>query len=303
MNAGVTACGTAFGYGAGMLPTTPFPIPSLRRAAVSAFMLAGASAAWAQTVPTPEGRPLWEAGVAVIGANSADYPAAGTRRWRGAVAPIIIYRGERLRADGEGVRGRLINTGRFELDLSAAAGFNARSNAAREGMPDLDYTFELGPQAIYRVPLDNGQQVSAHLKARAVVSTDGRHTKGRGMVVEQEFRWQRRGWPDAASQVQAGVQFTWGSEKLHDYFYQVEPSQATAVRPAYDAKAGYFGSALRAGMVRRLSPSLSLSVGTRVDFHGGAANEASPLFQRKANGSVLVALFWTPWRSSAVSAP
>ena len=146
----------------------------------------------------PEGKPRWEAGVAFLGANSPDYPAAGTRDWRGVIAPIVIYRGPWLRVDDNGVRGRIFDTEHFELDLSGAAGFNARSNAARAGMPDLDYTLEVGPQAVYRIPLSPGQQFSAHLKARAVISTDGRRTNGRGMVVEQELRWTRRGWRSSA---------------------------------------------------------------------------------------------------------
>ena len=260
-----------------------------------------ASAARAQTppAPLPEGRPLWEAGVALLGVYGPDYPAAGTRRWRGAPAPIIIYRGPLLRIDDEGVRGRMLQWGNLRVDFSGAAGFNARSNGARAGMPDLDYLFQVGPQAVYKVPLGDGHEVSAHLKTRAVFSTDGRHTNGRGMVGEQEFRWTRRGWPDASSQVRAGVEFLWGSEKLHDYFYQVDPAYATATRPAYDARAGYFGSTVRAGFVRRLTPTLSATAGASVNFHAGAANEDSPLFQKRTTAGVLFALVWTPWQSES----
>ena len=276
----------------------PFP-----RLLLAGALAAVPLAAGAQLLEGPPDRPLWEVGVAALGAWSPDYPAAGTRRWRGALAPIVIYRGHRLRVDDDGVRGRLVDTGRFELDLSGAAGFNARANPARDGMPPLDYTFELGPQARYRVPLDNGQQLSAHLKLRAVVSTNGRRTHGRGAVLEPELRWLRRGWPDAASQVQLSGQATWASEDLHDYFYQVDPAYATAERPAFDARAGYFGSALKASINRRLNPGLNLSVSGTLQYHGGAANQDSPLFQRRSTGTLLVALIWTPWRSSEGAAP
>ena len=137
------------------------------------LLAAGAARAQTPPAPLPEGRPLWEAGVALLGVNGPDYPAAGTRRWRGAPAPIIIYRGPLLRIDDEGVRGRMLQWGNLRVDFSGAAGFNARSNGARAGMPDLDYLFQVGPQAVYKVPLDGGQELSAHLKTRAVVSTDG----------------------------------------------------------------------------------------------------------------------------------
>jgi len=290
----------------------------LARFAALAGVMFSTAPAWAQaTVPDEppvstadapaaaptEGRPLWEAGVAVLGANGPDYPAAGTRRTRGIVAPIVIYRGAWIKSDDDGVRSEVLKQGNLQIDLSASAGFNARSNGARQGMPDLDYMLQLGPQAVYRVPLDGGQQVSAHLKARGVVSTDWRNVNGRGWVVEQEFRWVRRGWPDAASQVIAGAQFFWASEKLHDYFYQVDPTQATAARPAYDARPGYFGSALRTGYARRITPTLTATAGLTVSLHGGAANSNSPLFQKSTNTSVLLALVWVPLKSSTLVSP
>jgi outer membrane protein len=263
---------------------------------LAAAVLAPAPAL-AQQADEPS-RPLWEAGVAVLGINAPDYPAAGRNQWRAAVAPVVIYRGKRLRVDGEGVRGRLFDNGRLELDLSGAAAFNARESPVRQGMPPLDYTFELGPQAIYRIPLEGGQQISAHLKARAVVSTNGLRTHGRGAVLEPELRWQRRGWPDSASMFQLGIQATWASEALQDYFYQVDPRFATPTRPAYEAHGGYFGSALRAGISRRMNASTVVNFSASANHHGGAANETSPLFQRRTTAGMFVAVVWTPWRSS-----
>lgn len=258
------------------------------------------SASQAQQADEPA-RPLWEAGVAVLGLNMPDYPAAGRNRWRAAVAPVVVYRGSRWRIDNEGVRGKLIDTGRLSIDVSGAAAFNARQNPAREGMPPLDYTFELGPQIIYRMPMGARQQISAHLKARAVVSTNGRRTHARGAVIEPELRWQRRGWPDGASQVQLSAQATWASEALQDYFYQVDPEFGTATRPAYDAQGGYFGSAFRAGLSRRLNATTVLNFSANISHHGGAANEASPLFQRRTTSGLFAAVVWTPWRSARMA--
>jgi outer membrane scaffolding protein for murein synthesis (MipA/OmpV family) len=246
---------------------------------------------------TPSGKPLWEIGVGGVAVNGPDYPAAGTRHARVAPVPILVYRGERLRVDEDGVRSRLFAGGRLELDLSGAAAFNARDNDARRGMPGLDYLFELGPQLRWRLPLQDGQQISAHLKARAVFSTDGRGIDRHGSVVEPELRWQRRGWPDSESQVQLSVVSTWASESLHDYFYQVDPRYATAQRPAYDASAGYFGSGVRAWWSRRVAADTVLSLGASLNNHAGAANRASPLFERSSTASFAAALIWTPWKS------
>jgi outer membrane scaffolding protein for murein synthesis (MipA/OmpV family) len=271
-------------------------------------LFAAAAAAQVQAPPATEDkpaapdRPLWEAGMAAVAVHGPDYPAAGTSHWRGAVAPIIVYRGKRFRVDDDGVRGRLLDAGRFEFDVSGAASFNSRSSAARQGMPQLDYTFELGPQALYRMPLGEGQQLSGHFKMRRVFSTNWRHLNGRGYVIEPELRWRRRGWPDGFSQVQLALQADWASEALQDYFYQVDPAYATAARPAYDARAGYFGSALRASFSRRLAPSLVLSVGATLSEHTGAANRSSPLFERSHTLTALAAVVWTPWHGGSADA-
>ncbi len=281
---------------------------------ISAWLLAalGPAAAMAQTMPDvpieqkpPQAvtLPKWEAGLAVVTLSGPAYPASDTRRHRLALAPIVIYRGERLRVDDQGVRGRLIDTGRFELDVSGAAGFNARSSSARDGMPKLDYTFELGPQALYRVPLGEGRQLSAHLKARAVFSSNFKNIDARGFVVEPELRYRWGGWPTDSSRMQVSAQATWASEALHDYFYAVSPAYATPTRPAYDARAGYFGSALRVGWMQRLGPQTSISVGVSLNHHGGAANRRSPLFERNTTVTGVVALVWLPWRSGETGSP
>lgn len=277
--------------------------------------LPAAGGASAQAADTPQatgrssadaataGRPLWEAGLAVVGVLGPDYPAAGSRHGRAAVAPIVVYRGKHLRVDDEGVRGRLVQAGEFELDVSGAAAFNARSSPAREGMPALDYTFELGPQALYRVNLGHGQQASAHLKARGVFSTDWRKVHSRGYVVEPELRWRLRGWPGPSTQLMLSLQSTWADETLQDYFYQVDPAYQTAARPAYDARPGYFGTALRAAWSQRLNPSTVLSLGVSLNAHAGAANRDSPLFQRRSTATVFAALVWTPWRGGSAAEP
>ncbi len=290
----------------------PRPSAVTRVLTVLAAALFATHSAWAQGAdaapavpesPNPAARPLWEAGLAVVGVRGPDYPAAGSTHNRAAVVPIVIYRGERLRVDDEGVRGRLLNTGEFELDISAAAAFNARDSPARAGMPGLDYTFELGPQAIYRRNLGGGQQLSAHLQLRGVFSTDWGSIEGRGYVVQPELRWRQRGWPLAGSQVQLSAQATWASEELQRYFYQVDPAYATSTRATYDARAGYFGAALRASWSQRLSPSMAVSLGLTLNDHHGAANRDSPLFQRERDVQALVAFVWTPWRGGGAGEP
>jgi MipA family protein len=246
--------------------------------------------------------PRWEVGVAAVVLHGPDYPGASTHRWRGALAPVGIYRGKRMRFDDEGVSGRLLNTGSFEVDISGAAAFNARQTEARSGMPALGYTVELGPQALYRTRLAGGHELSAHIKWRAVASVQSGGLRGRGSVLEPELRWQRRGWPDAASTLRVSGQGVWASEALQDYFYQVDAAYATPNRPAYSAHGGYFGSSLRGHYSRRLSASALLALGANFSTYRGAANAGSPLLPQRDTAGVFVAVVWTPWRSQESTA-
>jgi hypothetical protein len=168
---------------------------TLARRTGSVMLLVLSSAAAAQT-PAPDqppapagGKPLWEAGLVAGGGRVSDYPGAGQSHVRGLVAPFVVYRGRLLNVDGEGIRGRLIDHPDFELQLTASAAFNARDNDARDGMPELDYLFGIGPQLVYKGLRRLPGAPALHVKARALFSTDFRHIDGRGAAFEPELRW------------------------------------------------------------------------------------------------------------------
>lgn len=247
------------------------------------------------------GRPKWEAGVFVGAGHVADYPGADQSHTRGLLAPVVIYRGPILRIDRDGIRGRLLNRDDIEFDVSASAAFNARDSDARQGMPDLDYLFGVGPQLIYKGLRELPGSPTLHLKLRAQISTDFRHSHGRGATFDPELRWHIGGIAGTPADLTLGVQPTWASRELHRYFYEVEPAFATASRPAYRARAGYLGTEFRLSLNRRLSPSLAWFVVLRAMSLHGAANTDSPLLRDKSNVNVGVGLLWTPLRSSAAA--
>src|SRR4051794_28357577 len=98
-------------------------------------------------------RPLWEAGAGVAALSFPDY--RGSSRQRGYLLPIpfFVYRGEVLQIDREKVRGLMFKSERWELDVSLNGSVPVRSNdnPARQGMPNLSPTVELGPQLTYRL--------------------------------------------------------------------------------------------------------------------------------------------------------
>ncbi|HEX6705959.1 MAG TPA: MipA/OmpV family protein [Albitalea sp.] len=259
------------------------------------LLAAPLTTAWCQVGDEP-GLPRWEAGLAAGAGRVSDYPGADQSQVRGLVAPVFIYRGPVLRVDQGGIRGRVLASPDWELDLTATGAFNARNNEARRGMPDLDYLFGIGPQLVWK---GAGRGVSLHLKARAVMSTDFHRIDERGATFDPELRWRIRLLAGSPTMLTLSLQSTWATRRLHRYFYEVEPADAATERPAYTARAGYLGSELAATVSRRHGRSLSWFASARLMSLHGSANAASPLLRDKVNVGVGAGVVWTPWQSSA----
>src|SRR4051812_42777038 len=91
--------------------------------------------------------PLWEAGLGVAALHFPDYRGSSESRTLAFPTPYVVYRGDFFKADRYGMRGVLFNTDRVDLNLSIGASLpvNSEDNQAREGMPDLKGSIELGP--------------------------------------------------------------------------------------------------------------------------------------------------------------
>lgn len=273
--------------------------------ALSSLLLFGLMAgAAAQPSPPSDASalPRWEAGFAAGAGRVPDYPGADTSQLRGIVLPFFVYRGPVLRVDERGIRSRFLDTADWEFDLTGTAAFNSRSNDLREGMPELDYMFGIGPQLVYKGWAAQGSGPTLHLKLRALGSTDFERIDSRGASVSSELRWRWRGVAGPASALTLSVEPTWASRPLQRYFYEVDASQATATRPAYAARAGYLGTEFGATLRQRVSRELSWYASANLMSLHGAANTASPLLASRSNLAVGAWLVWTPWRSSAAAA-
>jgi len=165
----------------------------------------------------------------------------------------------------------------------------------------LDYLFGLGPQLIYKGLRAQWGSPTLHLKTRALMSTDFRDLRGRGVALDPEVRWHFRPSTIAGSALSFGVQPSWATRPLMRYFYEVEPSQATPTRPAYQARAGYLGTELNLLLTRRESTSLTWFVTLRGMALQGAANATSPLLRDKSTLSIGAGIVWTPWRSATLA--
>lgn len=249
--------------------------------------------------------PVFEAGIAGGGGWLPAYPASDQNRWRGLAVPYIIYRGSVFRADDNGLRARTSLADGIELSVSASGGVNASSDdvTARQGMPDLEWLAELGPNL--RFTLWRGQDEAAPQRIvvdtpiRAVFSTDWSSVSFRGFTFAPDIAYEHMHFlsPFARLRVSAGVVF--GTDRYADYFYDVAPQYARPDRPTYNAQAGYIGSRLSVSYRLPLSERFSVVAGGRVENFSGATNADSPLFRNEWNFSVVAGFAVSLWRSEA----
>jgi MipA family protein len=247
--------------------------------------------------PPAAAQPLWEAGLFAAGGSQQAYPGSKQQVNRGLVLPFLVYRGRVVRAEQGGVGLRAAHTDSIDLDIGFAGSFGsaASDNDARRGLPDIGWLVEFGPRLRWRI----GHGFSAALPVRGVFDVSNRFDY-RGIAVEPVVAWGSRaqGWGYGVS-----LGLLAGDRRLADTFYGVAPIYATTTRPAFEAKAGLIATRLSFNLSRRLSPDWRFFAYARTDSVHGAANEASPLVDRKVGYSAGVGLAWTGFRSSEPGQP
>ena len=280
-----------------MRVTPTFPIRRLSLTAVALGLAAAAAAG--DGAPAPA-KPLWEAGVLAAGATQPAYPGAEDRVGRALPLPFLIYRGPILRADEDNVGVRALRTPRLELNVGFGGSLGSSSNdvEARRGMDDLGTLIEVGPRLVWNlVDAPPGRQAAWRLQVplRAVLDLEDR-LRYKGLALAPELVHERTlpgGW-------EVGARFgpVFGDRRLADTFYGVAPDEATATRPAYDARAGLIAWRVGVAASHKLGPDLRLFGFTRYDSVRGAANEASPLVLASGGWTAGVGVAWTFARSS-----
>lgn len=249
----------------------------------------------------PNGKPLWELGVAGGGGYLPDYPASDENHFKGLALPYAVYRGEILRAGDKGiVRGRFLKNERFEFDLSADGSFSADSddNDAREGMDDLDFLLEVGPRlqvVLARAAKD--AKIELELPVRAAFSVDFFEVKYRGVVTHPKISYQHNNFLGTKVRLKLSAGPIFATEELHDYFYEVNPNDVRAGRPLFDSDPGYLGSELQLGLSRSITENIRVFGGVQVGYFEGAANEDSPLFRDDLTVGAGIGLIWTFFQS------
>jgi outer membrane scaffolding protein for murein synthesis (MipA/OmpV family) len=229
-------------------------------------------------------RPEWELGAGVTAVALPDYRGADEGRGYVLPFPYVIYRGERFRVDRQGLRGIFFESERVEVNLSlhATPPVDSDENRARQGMPGLDPTLEIGPRVDITLARDRAREWSFELRlpVRAAIATDFSYANNVGYVAYPHLHLFTRpllGGVKWNLGVQAGPLFA--TRKFHEYFYAVAPEFATPERPAYQPGGGYSGALALVSLSRRF-PRFWIGGFARYDTLKGAAFEASPLVRR-----------------------
>ncbi len=254
------------------------------RAGVWAILVAS-NVSWLAPSAHADERPLWEAGAGVGALVLPDYRGSDESRAYLLPFPYLIYRGQFLKADREGLRAEFLDSDRVRLEVAVNASQPVRSssNSAREGMPDLKGSFEVGPSL--SINLAKSADRKQRLGFRVPVSTGV--TLGGGF---QGIGWQAS--PRLNFDLQDAAGFSgWNlglalgpifqNRKRNAYFYDVPDQYARAGRPAYRSRGGYAGAQFIAALSRRYD-RVWVGAFVRADTLKGASFENSPLVRRRS---------------------
>jgi len=227
-----------------------------------------------------------------------DYRGSSESQTQALPFPILVYRGERIQADKDGVRGRFIKGDNWELNLSAEAALNGGStdNKKRFGMPELNTAVELGPSLNFNLSgKDFREGWALRLPLRAVFAVDTSSIDYIGFNANPKLTFRKpelwRGWN---GKVDLGL--LWASHDYHDYYYRVDEEYVTDDRLFYDAKAGFSGTYFKFSLKKR-DGQFWYGWNLRYDYLGGTTFEDSPLMETNNYFSTALAVGWFFWGS------
>jgi outer membrane scaffolding protein for murein synthesis (MipA/OmpV family) len=255
----------------------------------------------AQEIAQPAKKPTWEAGALLATFYGPLYPGADKSHGNVLPVPFVIYRGERLRIGENGViKAVAVEKPRFKVDLSLGAAFNASSDdsAAREGMPDLDFIFEVGPEVSFMLGNSAASETWLNLQFRKVFSSDFSSIDDRGYIFQPEVSFQGKQLFNENDSFKFTLSPIFATKKTHQYFYQVNDEFSTAERPAYQAKGGYLGTEITLVNRFEIRHDISIFVSTKLGFYSGASNEDSPLLKEEVNYALGLGVKWTLFERS-----
>ncbi len=249
----------------------------------------------------PAAQPLWEVGLFSGVLRLPHYRGSNEYHTYAMPLPYLVYRGERLQSDRDGVRGIFWRSPRFESNVSFYGNPPGSSdNKARADMPRLDGLFEAGPSLKWFLGAEPNP-TNLYLMATTRAAWSVRFQDGLGLshqgftgglhLIYHNF--------DLLADYQTSFGFNLAlavaDRKFNRYFYHVPAQYATPERPSYDVSGGYAGSSVSTHALKKITPRISLGAYARWDNLDGAVFRDSPLVKTRNNyivgGAVIITLF------------
>lgn len=191
--------------------------------------------------------------------------------------PYIKYSSKNFSIDRNGISQKLFDIKNLILDLSFSGSLpaNSEDNDARKDMPNLNFTFEVGPKLTYNFYDKKNLTIGLELAIRSVMDTDFEMLEFQGIVGATEVKF-KLDIDELGLTFSSGARF--GNEKYHNYFYGVTKEYETQTRRVYASKAGYSGYKNKLGARYR---SGDWWYGAVISHHTlrGASYKDSPLLE------------------------
>lgn len=274
-----------------------FPFSFCFNALLSIFFLTSACPA-AEAIPIEEKLPLYEYGVVAIAARLPHYRGSDEYSSYAFPLPYFIYRGKRIKANRDGVRGIFWRSKHFETDLSMSGNPPVSDdNEARSGMGELDGLVEIGPALRYYF-YEYSERESFFLQwnIRAGFSfafDGGMDVTYQGLISDWALVYRNASLfrdENIRFQLNTGPQF--GDNEFHSYFYEVAPQYVTETRSQYNGEAGYAGWQVSGSILKQLTAKFWISLYGRYMNSSGAAFEDSPLVETTNNYVIGTLFLW-----------
>ena len=234
--------------------------------------------------------PKLELGVGLLALDAADFPGSANRSSYLIPVPYARYRGKRLRIE-DGAQGVLLESSDLLITLSADLSLPTDEDTPeREGMEDLQATFEIGPSLNYRFyPLqESAWWLDLPLRFAYTLDRDLDHI---GEVIQPRLSWRKPEKRTGDWRLRFNTGPLFASADYNDYFYSVSSDDATASRPEYQAESGYSGWRSEFSSSRRIG-SYRLGAFLRYNNLNNSVIEDSPLVSKNDSWGAGIALVW-----------
>jgi outer membrane protein len=257
----------------------------------------------AESDSAAEKQPLWEFGLGIGALALDDYRGSDTGRVYPIPIPYLIYRGQFLRSDRDGVRGVILDGNVVEFNVSVNATTPVESNniPARAGMPDLRPTVEAGPSVDWHIWRSEEPRVRLDfiLPLRtAVTIQDPPQSIGWFFAPRLNVDFidigAHTGWNLG---MLAGPLFA--TRRYDQYFYSVAPEYARPGRAAYDASGGFAGTEFLTSLSKRFR-RFWVGAFIRYDNLSGASFADSPLVRSNSYLAGGIGFAWMIAKSSTM---